>query len=267
MPKSIKSPFRLDEALDAYRTQASSLKTSGPTKTIAYTAAASAALALAPSTDAAIQYTNPADIPQILPATGSANLTSVIDVNGDAQDDFSFVLNRQLDIQDSTAIRYQDMRVFAIDGGGFGVKKTPDLKNNVNRLSLDDTVSEPVADLATGRMRVFSSSVTASSTIPSLNIGGVWLGNTMNLAAAGFVGVAINNAGSTNYGWIRIGISNDATGAAVAFTVYDWAYETEPNTPITVGVIPEPSPAAGLALLAAGAAGVGAWRRRKNLPS
>lgn len=148
------------------------------------------------------------------------------------------------------------MRANPIAGGGFGFNIVP--VNNIARLNAGDTVTASFGNQ--NRMRTFFSTTATGTT----NIGGVWPGNTMNLAAAGFVGVAINNAGSTNYGWIRIGISNDATGAPVAFTVYDWAYETEANTPITVGLIPEPSPAAGLALLAAGAAGIAAWRRRKQ---
>ncbi len=62
------------------------------------------------------------------------------------------------------------------------------------------------------------------------------------------------NSGPVNYGWVGIRIDNeaDATGAVVGY-----AYETEPNTPILAGNVPEPGALAmgGLALLAAAVAG------------
>ncbi len=252
----------LDDALDAYRTQAKSFQPSATAKGAAFTAAATAALALAPSADAAIAYTNPTDITRALSPTGADETTAFIDLDGFGEADFSFKIKRYFATfteSDITTLRYRDqsIRIAAI-GNALGVVPAGPAPNpNVARL----TNGVAVASFAKPNMLRFFTSETVNG---GSSTGGLWFGNTMNLAAAGFVGVAINNAGSTNYGWIRIGISNDATGAPVAFTVYDWAYETEANTPITVGLIPEPSPAAGLALLAAGAAGIAAWRRRKQ---
>ncbi len=96
----------------------------------------------------------------------------------------------------------------------------------------------------------------------------------MSFDAAHFLGVGFKiPAGSdTNlhYAWIRVGISNNSSGQPIAMTIYDWAWEDDPNTGVIAGSlssIPEPSPTSGLALLAAGAVGVTAWRRRKQTKS
>jgi hypothetical protein len=65
--------------------------------------------------------------------------------------------------------------------------------------------------------------------------------------------MGLNSAGQ-NYGWVGIRIDNeaDATGAVVGY-----AYETQLDTPILAGNVPEPGALAmgGLALLAAAIAG------------
>ena len=55
--------------------------------------------------------------------------------------------------------------------------------------------------------------------------------------------------------WARVDVTGDNSGTA---TLYDFAYESTPNTPISAGDVPEPST---LALLAIGA-GALALRRR-----
>ncbi len=66
-----------------------------------------------------------------------------------------------------------------------------------------------------------------------------------------------------HYGWIRLRW-DDFLVAYQDFpqieTVIDWAYNTTSNAPIHIGTVPEPSTLV-LALMAAGAAGVQAWRR------
>jgi hypothetical protein len=77
----------------------------------------------------------------------------------------------------------------------------------------------------------------------------------------GYVGVRFLDSGSNErYGWIRF----DTTGAAgFPATLVDWAYEDSgAGIQTGAGVIPEPSSLA-LGCLAAGAAGLAAWRRRK----
>jgi hypothetical protein len=73
----------------------------------------------------------------------------------------------------------------------------------------------------------------------------------------GFAGFRFAAADGMHYGWARMNIDLQS----VRLTVRDWAFESIPGAAIQVGAVPEPSTAA-LALFAAGAAGVGLWRRR-----
>ena len=74
-----------------------------------------------------------------------------------------------------------------------------------------------------------------------------------------FMGVEFFDASSDPlFGWIRI---TGGPTAGFPATIVDWAYESS-GAGIVTGVIPEPSSLA-LGCLAAGAAGLAAWRRRK----
>ena len=82
----------------------------------------------------------------------------------------------------------------------------------------------------------------------------------------GFAGFRFSTSASnqTDYGWIRLEYTVGSNGLANSITATDWAYDTT-GAPITAGDVgaPEPSTTA-LAILAAGAAGVAALRRRRN---
>jgi hypothetical protein len=78
------------------------------------------------------------------------------------------------------------------------------------------------------------------------------------LSGPGLAGFKFVTASSMHYGWVRLATS------PTNFTVVDWAFESVPNAPILAGATaatPEPST---MALLALGAAGVTALRRRKK---
>jgi hypothetical protein len=84
----------------------------------------------------------------------------------------------------------------------------------------------------------------------------------------GFAGFSFSTApgGIKDYGWIRLGYFVGPDGAANEIEAFDWAYGAA-GTPITAGEVPSstPEPSTGaLALLAAGAAGVAALRRRRK---
>lgn len=75
-----------------------------------------------------------------------------------------------------------------------------------------------------------------------------------------FMGVEFFDAGNPRFGWIRI-----TGGPTLGFpaTIVDWGYENSGAGILTgAGMIPEPSSVA-LGCLAAGAAGLAAWRKRK----
>jgi hypothetical protein len=70
----------------------------------------------------------------------------------------------------------------------------------------------------------------------------------------GYVGVQFDADGTTNYGWVRLGISD---GPLNKITVFSVAYDNMGN-----GIhVPEPG---GLGLLALGGIGVAAMRRRRR---
>lgn len=79
----------------------------------------------------------------------------------------------------------------------------------------------------------------------------------------GFIGLSFGpSPAQLKYGWLRVKIVNGSS----TFIVKDWAYESEIGVGITAGntgdgVVPEPGT---LGLLAAGAAGVFALRRRRE---
>jgi hypothetical protein len=89
---------------------------------------------------------------------------------------------------------------------------------------------------------------------------GTWQTMTPEFAGTtAFMGVEFPDASNNLlFGWIRI-TGGPTTG--IPATIVDWAYESS-GAGIVTGVIPEPSSVA-LGCLAAGAAGLAAWRRRK----
>jgi len=81
------------------------------------------------------------------------------------------------------------------------------------------------------------------------------------LSSSAFAGVRFQRAGSDQFGWIRLHFADTTNnGLADTATIVDWAWESTSGKSIQAGNAPEPAP---LALLAAGALGIGAFRRKK----
>ena len=76
----------------------------------------------------------------------------------------------------------------------------------------------------------------------------------------GYIGVRFDKNVRLTYGWIAFVASEDVTSAVIT----DWAFESVGDSAHAgdrgEGVVPEPS---GLALLAAGAAGLAALRKKR----
>lgn len=78
-----------------------------------------------------------------------------------------------------------------------------------------------------------------------------------NLGDTAYVGLRFSSGGQTYYGWAHVHINANAS-----ITLMDFAYDNTPGTGLVTGVVPEPSTLS-ILLLTAGAAGMGAYRRRK----
>jgi hypothetical protein len=99
-----------------------------------------------------------------------------------------------------------------------------------------------------------------------------YYGNWPAPSSTGFAGVKFTEGGQPHYGWVRLEYSAWPDGSPVSITAIDWAYNDVAGAPIRAGqtsdesgssLVPEPSGKA-LALLAAGAMGVLAWRKRRR---
>lgn len=88
------------------------------------------------------------------------------------------------------------------------------------------------------------------STVNS-SIWGEWPGE-----GEGFAGVQFAISGNTHYGWIRMIVDD-----FMRPTVMGYAFETEKDTPIPAGAVPEPC---SLGMLALGAVGVTAMRKSRK---
>jgi hypothetical protein len=109
---------------------------------------------------------------------------------------------------------------------------------------------------ATAADLAFGTPITAASLFSGNGFAG---GVAIPAGSTGLFGFRFtsNNAGGpvgTLFGWARVSVATAGNG-----NVVDWAYENT-GASITAGAVPEPS---SLGLLAAGAAGLAQWRRRR----
>lgn len=112
----------------------------------------------------------------------------------------------------------------------------------------------------------YISNLTAGASIDSTTVGPQYFGSMaygsnnpnaeFNDAPDAYIGLSFGTNPNLRYGWIRVGIDN----ANASFVVKDWAYQSEVGVGITAGAVPEPGT---LGMLAAGAAGIAALRRRR----
>src|SRR3972149_260780 len=204
-----------------------------------YTAAAGlGAFAFGEAADGAIIYV---DVPDIV--VNETNPTGgYFDMNGDAIADFRFRF--QPSGGAAARIRFQ------------GVYGSADLTNSPAKGSTYYVRSFELGDLiGPGTPAAAANGLVRSD---STNFG--------NPTDPQYAGIALLIGRDTHYGWLRMKTEpiDPITGAAappLTGTIFDWAYESVPDTAIAAGA-PEPS---SLALLAAGA-GAGAFglRRRRR---
>ena len=224
------------------KTARSVKRDSGKRDWMLYTAAAGSACALAPAAEAAVIYSGAQNL--MFERTNTTGGTgTLINLNGDGLNDF-FV---RMAYSNSTAsVRAQ--QVFTSPYTNTIRVQTAGANAKALRLSSSFVNSIDGEGDNIGLLRLANPGQAE----------GFWPGGNPT-STSGFLGVGFYAVGGDkHYGWIRLGIRNDANGVPDKFTVFDWAYESTPNTPIH---IPEPS---SLGLLAAGAVGVAASRRRRR---
>lgn len=111
-------------------------------------------------------------------------------------------------------------------------------------------------NLTPGTLINGSSTYTSGNVSPSTPLN---FNSSNNLIGIRFQNEAMGNV--TEYGWMRIMLS--ATQGSQPRAVVEYAYQNNPDLGINAGAIPEPTTAALLGVMAAGALGVRAWRKRK----
>jgi hypothetical protein len=108
----------------------------------------------------------------------------------------------------------------------------------------------------------FGTLISGASTFGSGNISATSPNPLMFNSSNNLIGFQFFNEGtnSVEYGWMRISLAGDQ--GSQPRDVVEYAYENT-GAPIGAGAIPEPTTAALLGVMAAGALGVRAWRKRK----
>lgn len=196
-------------------------------KRVAYSAAASAAALAATTADAQISYSGVQDI-----SIAQFN-SQPLNIDGDAYNDIL-------------------LKNYVFGGGNY---QGATVNYSPGQLVGFTTSLTYATALAAG------DPIDASTVGPSF-FGGLAYGAAnpdaqFNNATDAYLGLSFPSGGDTFYGWIRVTIDN----AAGTFVVNDWAYNTVAGEGILAGATPEPGT---LGLLAAGAAGLAAVRRRKE---
>lgn len=166
---------------------------------------------------------------------------SDIDINGDGTPDF----------------------ILRSNDGDYGVNNAVLIPFGDNQIVIGGSYSSSVADMNAGDtigsslnpIYQWSNAKALIGTQAELLGGGGQNAEDGNFVgeASGYMGFDLVDNGLNYYGWIHVAFPDLGLGSDLGIygIVTDWAYESDPNTPITAGAVPEPST---LALVAAGAA-------------
>jgi hypothetical protein len=227
-------------------------------KLFGYAAAAGAAgvslLAMAPTSQAEIVFT---------PANQLINVHTPLslDVNDDGVTDFTLREIREICIETSNARRAPECSQFTFESlyargnGSNAVVMGP-----VSALALPfRTKVGPEDKFGVQGSLEFCTTQNGNSQ----HDGGPWL-DVKNL----YLGLQFSIDGQVHYGWARLTVSTNKTTCETKALLTGYAYETEPNTPITTGKLSGTDevgaverPEVTLGALTLGSGGLEAWRR------
>jgi PEP-CTERM motif len=251
-----KTEAELDSRLTAYE---SSLPSHGTGSRLSdrlarwpmYAAAAGSALTLSPAAVAGIVYSGPQNI-----TVTSLNVPFAINIDGQGNN-FSFNLLHSSHSGSGAAFSYRN----AFLAGGVASERIMGTGTHAARLASGAPISTGAKFGGPSVNRLFEHRNSRNTT-------GSWSRNDGNWtpgAAPAFLGVEFFEGGLGHFGWIELQVLNGPFGYGYNINVTGWAYNTTAGAAIDAGQtssIPEPG-SLSLALLAAGSAGVLAWRRRR----
>ena len=153
-------------------------------------------------------------------------------------------VNYGLVINGQTVLTFSSGSSFSVyaNGSAMTIGQVVDGFGSIYAIPL--TSGQSIGSDATGYSWLSGGLLSAST--GSGNIGSpiLVIGNFSSLASA-YLGFEYFTAGQPYYGWVRVGAPASINGG----WIYEYAYQTTPNTPIFAGQVPEPS---SLALLAMG---------------
>jgi hypothetical protein len=228
-----------------------------------YTAAAGSALALAQSAEASIIYSGIRDI--TIHRVTNSNVVTAVDLNGDGQNDMLFHIFSQ---QTSKGGFYELDSAVATGIGQPPTLLLDNQKSSLLKLSASNSLNyKPGANntwRTLGGLRLHTA--TSNNTIGRVPLG-LWNPGP-NATTTGFAGAAFakTSAGAPHLSWLQFKLTTDSKNRTNSLTLIDWAYQSVPGASIHVGSkgstsVPEPST---LGLMALGAAGITALRRRRS---
>lgn len=155
-------------------------------------------------------------VPQETIGYGPVTISNNLDLNGDGITDF--ILSSDI----SGAWLTSQSGNFLITGPGGLVLVSPGSIISSNGSSLDPIYQWSGGTATLGGQAVFDGEYFYSGNFSDTNA---------------FIGLQFQFDGQTHYGWMEIyNYPNVASGQ-----VLGWAYESDPNTPIAAGAVPEPS--------------------------
>jgi hypothetical protein len=220
--------------------------------------AGAAAIAVATSGYADVMQIAPPS--NLLPAqpggfpTPAGGISTVWDLNGDGTNDFSFdfVQNSPFGMPSNTGTPDWQANMQPLTGSASGVVGFFNLGNSLNyasRLTPGQTVSSANTFIHPPNQAILGSRYGTNE-----------YGEFLPPNSSGFVGFSITLNGNQYFGWLQLKAGRDY---GISFTNAAW--ETSPNTGITVGAVPEPQTWVSLAIGAAALLAPKLWRRRRRL--
>jgi hypothetical protein len=167
------------------------------------------------------------------PLITSFNPEQRIDLDGDGLDDFSVLV-----VQLTTALSgFATTAVL-----GWEPPNPSDLGGYVIPLPFGDIIGPDLPSVYGSKAAFYTNAMRGNVPHPlasEVDIGGVRVRTGHFVLTRAYAGLQFKIGGQTHYAWADL--ENWALADVPIFQVHGWAYESEPNTPIAAGAVPEPS--------------------------